>query len=114
MALSVGRLGSTSASSILSMQAQSFSLNNQSAVSAVYEESIQQTGMEASIGGVHPVQYPNAQLVANRVSQIQESQRMEQAYNDIAAGLSGEIAFYNETSLGGQYNSIGTKVDAFA
>lgn len=114
MALSVGRLGNASATSVLSMQAQNFSVRNQSAVSAVYEESIQQTGMEASVGGVHPVQYPNAQLVANRVSQIQDSQRIEQAYNDIAAGLSGEIAFYNETSLGGQYDSLGTKVDAFA
>ena len=114
MALSIGRLGAVSTTSVMAMQPQSYGIQNQSAVSTAYEESIQQLGSGASVDGVHPVQYPKSQLVANRVSQIEDSQRMEQAYNSIATAFEGNISSYDQSMMGMSYASVGANIDTFA
>lgn len=114
MALSVGRLGAMSTTSVMAMQPQSYGIQNQSTVSEAYQESVQQLGSSAGVDGVHPVQYPNSQLVANRVSQIQDSQRMEQAYNSIATAFEGNVSSYDSAMVGMNYASVGANIDTFA
>ncbi len=97
MALSVGSLGGLTTTSYMSVQPQSYALHNQSSVSTAYEESMQQ-GM---IHSTHPVQYSSAQLTENHIAQLQASQKLEQAFQSVAAGLDG-------------YTVPGAVIDTFA
>lgn len=117
MALSIGRLGGASSTAYVAMQPQNYSLNNQSAVSAAYEESLMQvSGMGAgdAIDSTPPVQYPNAQLTENRIAQIRGAQQAEKGYHSIAAAFEGYTASYNANLQGTTYNTTGAGIDVFA
>lgn len=117
MALSIGRLGGASSTAYVAMQSQNYSLKNQSSVSDAYEESMQQVGgagMGAAIGSAHPVQYPNAQLTENRISQIRGAQQAEKNYNAIASAFQGYTASYDANMQGTTYSTAGAGIDLFA
>lgn len=110
MALSIGRLGG------MSIQAQHYSLGNQSNVSSAYKESMQQASgaFGASVTGAHPVQYPTAQLTDNRIAQIKGAQHMEQAYNAIASSFDASNTSYRADKTGANYSAAGANIDLFA
>ena len=113
MALSIGRLGGASLTSMVGVQPQNYSVKNQSAISEAYGESIQQlSGM--GIGGAQPVQYTNAQLVENRIGQIREAQKVDKAYNAIASAFEGYTPAYDGSLQGASYSAAGANVDLFA
>lgn len=112
MALSVGRMSAASTTSYEQIRPQNYSVTNQSAVSSVYEESVQQAG--ALVGGAQPVQYPNAQIAEQAVSHVQASQKMEQAYNAIASAFEGTTTSYQGDMQGSGYAMIGSQIDVYA
>lgn len=114
MTLSVGGMNG---GSMISMQAQNYTVGNQSSVSSAYEESVKQmqgVGAGSSVESTSPVRYPNAQLVENKMAQVKEAQQMGRAYNDIAATFEGNPSSYGADRKGNSYALLGANIDVYA
>lgn len=113
MSLSIGRLGGMGGVSYVSTSPESYALTNQSQVSDAYQESKVQ-GAGNGVGSVNPVQYPTVQVQENQVSQIQASQRADQAYQQIASAFEGVTASYGPDLMGQDYSRAGANIDLYA
>lgn len=107
MALSIGRLGG------MSIQAQNYSISNQAMVSSAYQETVERANNGNAVLGASPVQYPTAQLLDNRISQIRGAQEMEQAYNAIASAFDSANTSYSADLTGQSYSMVGANIDLF-
>jgi hypothetical protein len=113
MALSIGSLGGMRAASYVSTTPQYYSIDNQSQVSAVFQETLAQ-GVGSAVDSVNPVQYPTAQVNSNRISHMQAAQQVDQAYQAVASAFEGKTVGYQQNMMGVGYARTGSSFDAYA
>ena len=93
-----------------------YSLNNQSAVSSVYQKAVnapKSTDTKNTVDLINPVQYPNADLVP-KTRDTESVQAADAAFNQVAAGFGANITGYGADAAGAMYAMLGSQFDAFA
>jgi len=88
-----------------------YAVENQSDVSASYVESMEQVA-SAYVDATPPVQYPNT--YANHIQAVEQSQKVSEAYNEVAYQFQGQTTGYDAASFGYTYGMEGATFDAYA
>ncbi|MGN0160967.1 MAG: hypothetical protein ACI4AQ_06235 [Lachnospiraceae bacterium] len=112
------RIGNIGGYGGIAVSPYNYSVRNQSDVSDAYIESVDEIGkMNASedIGIVQPVRYPNAKAQpVDPVKRMQDAQKVNQEYNQVAANFKGNDTWYGADALSGGYQTVGGTIDLFA
>ena len=93
-----------------------YSLNNQSAVSSVYQKAVnapKSTDTKNTVDLINPIQYPNADLVP-KTRDTEAVQATDAAFNQVAAGFGSAVTGYGADAAGAMYAMVGSQFDAFA
>lgn len=114
MGLSVASLTPVSSGAYVATRQQAYSIDNESAVSSAYRDSIKNTATPEGVLGPAPVQYATTRYNVSGVSSLEENQRMSKAYNDIASNFGGVSTSYNSNYEASSYDTVGGAFDAFA
>lgn len=114
MGLSVASLNPVSSVLYTTPKTQTTAIENQSAVSDSYRESLGMRTSPESITGAPPVQYAQSRQATPVASTLRANQMANQAYNDIAFRFNGNPTTYGSDSMGRAYETPGGTLDLFA
>ncbi|MCR5476415.1 MAG: hypothetical protein K6E92_02175 [Lachnospiraceae bacterium] len=116
--MGVGRISPISGyGSVSYIQPMQYRVDNTSAPSDAYAESVKRTGGRDAVSASRPVQYANAQATGSMAAspkQSEEAQKTEAAFNRIASSYDQAVTGYGRGGQGSSYDVIGSQLNLFA
>lgn len=114
MGLSASSLNPISAIEYRTTIPQAYSVENQSEVSDSFVEAMKGVAGTNRVDAAPPVQYANASVSTNRVTQLHKNQEANKAYNDLASSFGGAAVSYGASRQAAGYEVLGGQFDSFA
>lgn len=115
MGLSVSSLNPISSAAYVVNSQHARSIENESAISSAYRESVGNTATNEGVLGPAPVQYTGRRNVLSGISRhITENRRVSKGLNNIAAEFSGVNTFYDRNFAANSYAVVGQGLDLMA
>ena len=115
MGLSASSMNPISGISYRSTVPQAYTIDNQSDFSDAFTDSVKSLPSADAVEGAAPVQYATAYTMTRRVSQLEDSQRINEGLNSIARGFEGIATGYGSRGdVTRGYGMVGSQIDPFA
>ncbi len=115
MGLSVERVGAVGSTPYVSTVQNSYAIDNRSAISDAFVESLGRSSATDDVQAAPPVQYANAKNIKiSGTQKVEDSLKVNKAYNDLAEAFNGVSTSYGADSMATSYSPIGGSFDAYA